>query len=328
MTDSTDTRTFAATPDGTRLPVIDVTNPAFAVSLDEYALADLAARALKDEESRGPVQRFLMGLMMRAVARRSRLVAALQAAQEGFLGGIPTYVMKLGPDNLVPPYDTEIDRAVLRSPQVTGMRVRLHQVARLLADALAPELRVKPTTPLVILDIAGGPSADALNALLVLERDGLLAGREVRIIVYDIDASGPAFAGSMLDALKAGPLAGRDINLGHVVGSWSDVAALARVVADLPAGAILAATSEGGLFEYGSDADIAGVLAVLAPRFGVVTGSVTRDDRLNRLMRRHSTAKIVPRGLEVFGRLIGPSGYRVARAEPSPLSDQVLLTRS
>lgn len=207
------------------------------------------------------------------------------------------------------------------------MRLRMFQVATLLTEALAPLLAASPTAPLHIIDIAGGPSADALNALLFLEQRGLLAGRPVRITVYDLDRDGPAFAASMLAALKTRPLAGRDIDLVHSEGNWQDVARLKTVLDAIPSGAVVAATSEGGLFEYGSDADIVGALETLGPRAVVVTGSVTRNDRLNQLMRRYSRTETKARGLEVFGHLIAPTGYRVARSLPGLLGDQVLLKR-
>jgi hypothetical protein len=241
---------------------------------------------------------------------------------------LATYVMKLGPGNLVAPYDTEIDRQIERSATVTGMRVRLRQVAELLAEGLAQVLADRPGDPLHIVDIAGGPSSDALNALILLGRQGRLAGRAVRIAIYDIDREGPAFATAMLEALRIGPLAGHDIEIAHVAGSWSDAAKLRDLLAAIPQNAVVAATSEGGLFEYGSDDDVRACLLALAPRVSLVTGSVTRNDRLNQLMRRHSGAKVIMRGLERFATLIAPAGFRIAASRPCPLSDQVLLTRS
>lgn len=320
-------RLFAATPDGTRLPVIDLTDPAFATATSDPDVAKLRAAALAEEARLGPVTRLLFRLILRRLARQSPLVAALQAANDGFLGGIPTYVMKLGPTNLVPPYASDIDKRIAASPTVTSMRVRLVQVASLLADSLAPELE-GDTSPLVILDIAGGPSADALNALVLLEQRGLLAGRTALIEIYDPDTSGPAFAANMLEALQAGPLAGRDVSVRHTPGDWRDTASLSRLLESAAPEAVIAATSEGGLFEYGSDDEIAGVLQTLRDRVEIITGSVTRDDDLIRLMRRHSKPRTRPRGLERFGALIAPTGYRIATSRPSPLSDQVLLTRS
>jgi hypothetical protein len=317
---------FATAPDGTRLPVIDLTLPAFAVPGSEAEIDALRRKALEIERKRGPIGRLATGLMLRAVGGQSRLVGALMAARKGFLHGIPTYVMKLGADNLVPPYATEIDRRVAETPVVVSMRVRLAQVAALLAHGLAPRLEGN-REPLVILEIAGGPSADGLNALIQLNKRGLLAGRRTRVIVYDLDADGPAFAAAMLDSLQSGPLAGCEISLEHVPGNWSDGAALAQLSADLPANAVIAATSEGGLFEYGGDADITGALRALAPRVSVVTGSVTRNDELNRLMRRQASANVVPRGLDRFAELIAGTGYRIAEARGAVLSDQVRLER-
>ncbi len=320
---------FATAPDGTRLPVIDITNPAFAAPESDAEIAALSAAALAESRRGGPVGRLVMRLLLRAMAPQSRLIAALQGARRGFLGGIPTYVMKLGPANAVPPYDSEIDRRVMASAPVTSMRIRLFGVARLLADALAPALREDPEAPLVLLEIAGGPSADGLNALILLAAEGLLASRRVRITIYDLDAEGPALAESLLAALRTGPLRGLDVAADHVSGNWADTAALGRALAAIPPDAVVAAASEGGLFEYGTDAEITGALETLAPRVPVVVGSVTRDDALTRAMRRSGGAAATrPRGLERFGALIAPTGYRIARSRPSPLSDQVLLTRS
>lgn len=318
---------FAETPDGTRLPIIDLSLPEFAVPSSAAEIEAMRAAALAQERRRGPMQRLFLGIVMRALARRSRLVAALQAANAGYLSGIPTYVLKLGAANLVSPYDSDIDRRVAETPIVNSLRLRLAQVAGLLAAGLVPLLQQDRRT-LTILEIAGGPSADALNALLHLARDGLLAGRRTSIVVYDLDSEGPGFAASMLAALRHGPLAGLDICLTHVPGNWSDSGALHALLETLDPTSILAATSEGGLFEYGTDADIAGVFETLAPRAHLVTGSVTRNDEINMLMRRHSSANTKPRGLAAFSELIAPSGYRIARAEAAVLSDQVLLVRS
>jgi hypothetical protein len=132
----------------------------------------------------------------------------------------------------------------------------------------------------------------------------------------------------MLKALRTGPLRDRDIALNHIPGNWSDRAALAQLVNGLPGDAVVAATSEGGLFEYGSDGDIVGVLEALGSRVNIVTGSVTRDGELNKLMRREASSNVIPRGLERFGRLIAPTGWTVSRSEGAVLSDQVLLVRS
>jgi len=318
---------FAETPDGDRLPVLDLSLPEFGTPSAPAEIEAMAAAALAEEKKRGPLQRFLLRFVMMSIAKQSRLVAALQAANAGYLSGIPTYVLKLGAANLVPPYASEIDKRVADAPTVRSLRLRLAQIVELLAGGLTPLLKGNQR-PLVLLEIAGGPSADALNTLIRLEAEGLLQGRSAEIVIYDLDTEGPAFAGAMLAALKTGPLANCDIALRHVSGNWSDTAALKAVLDAIPADAVIAATSEGGLFEYGSDSDILGALKTLAPRADIVTGSVTRDGELNRLMRRHSSANTRPRGLARFAEIIAPSGYRIARSQGAVLSDQVLLTRS
>ena len=146
---------FAQTPDGDRLPVIDLSLPEFAVPDSPADIEALGAAALAEEQKRGPLQRFLLRFVMKSIARQSRLVAALQAANSGFLGGIPTYVLKLGAANLVPPYASDIDKRVADALAVRSLRVRLAQMARLLSAGLAPQLAGN-RHPLVLLEIAGG----------------------------------------------------------------------------------------------------------------------------------------------------------------------------
>ena len=50
----------------------------------------------------------------------------------------------------------DLDRRIVMSPTVQAMRIRLHQVAHLLAGALAPRLAVAPAAPLGLLDIGQG----------------------------------------------------------------------------------------------------------------------------------------------------------------------------
>ncbi len=92
------------------------------------------------------------------------------------------------------------------------------------------------------------------------------------------------------------------------------------------AGAIVAASSEGGLFEYGSDAAIvANLEALQAGNVTLVAGSITSSDEARRRMITASRFKLIPRGLEGFTPLAARAGYRIAQAETAQLSDQVLL---
>jgi hypothetical protein len=172
---------------------------------------------------------------------------------------------------------------------------------------------------------------DSLNALLVLqhEKPQLLAERRITLQVLDGDEGGPAFGARALLALQApgGPLAGLDVTFTHTRYDWSRTADLKPFIeAANRDNAVLVVTSEGGLFEYGSDADIVANLKALPRTPDVfVVGSVTRDDEVIRTLKLTSTAATKPRGVPVFTALAGQAGWNVVRSVARPLSDQVLL---
>ena len=109
----------ARTREGFDLPVIDVTNPRFTVPDDPAAIQRANDAIIAEERRRQRIPKFIMWLMFRAAARRSRLVSALFHADSGYLDSISTYVMKLGADNLVPPYDSPVDRKLAASPRIS-----------------------------------------------------------------------------------------------------------------------------------------------------------------------------------------------------------------
>ena len=132
--------TYARTREGFDLPVIDVTNPRFAVPDDPAAVRGLYDAFIAHERKRRYLPAFVLRLMLRMAARKSRLVRALVDPEAGFLDGLSTYVLKLGADNLVPPYDTPIDRRLAGSPHIVLLRLRMQQVAQLIAAGIADDL--------------------------------------------------------------------------------------------------------------------------------------------------------------------------------------------
>ena len=156
-------------------------------------------------------------------------------------------------------------------------------------------------------------------------------GRPIRIHVLDGDAAGPSFgARALLEFKKPGAaLAGLDIRFEHERFDWSDAsglrAALERAAAEY---SLTLGTSEGGLFEYGSDADILSILSEFRDTakglLGIV-GSVTRDDELMQILKRTSKTATRPRGMQVFERLCRSVGYETLRVIERPLSDDVLI---
>jgi hypothetical protein len=153
----------ARTWEGFDLPVIDVTNPHFTVPDDPATVQQANDAFVADERRRRYIPAFIMRLMLRAAARKSRLVRALFQSDTGYLDSLSTYVLKLGPDNLVPPYDSRIDRKVAVSPHILLIRLRMQQVAHLLAGGLAADL-AGTTAPLHLVNIGGGPALDSINA--------------------------------------------------------------------------------------------------------------------------------------------------------------------
>src|SRR5262249_38660767 len=150
----------------------------------------------------------------------------------------------------------------------TSMRMRLQNVAGFMADALGPALEAAPGVPVHLVNIAGGPAIDSLNALILLRRDrrSALEGRSVHIHVFDQDTAGPTFGARALNALKepGARLHGLDVTFRHVLYDWRQTATLSPEVALLDLSrAVWAASSEGGLFEYGSDEEIVSNLKVL-----------------------------------------------------------------
>src|SRR5215467_8215892 len=90
---------FASTADGLRLPVIDVTHPAFAVPDDPTSLAARRDAFLAWDRRNRRMPRIVMRLLMRLAARRSLLLRTMLTSDNGYLDSISTYMLKLGVDH-------------------------------------------------------------------------------------------------------------------------------------------------------------------------------------------------------------------------------------
>src|SRR5215510_4473748 len=324
---------FATTADGLRLPVIDVTHPAFEVPDDAASLAARRDAFLAWDRRNRRMPRIVMRLLMRLAARRSLLLRKLLALDNGYLDSISTYMLKLGADHLPPGFDSPVDRRVATAPHVVLIRLRMQQIARLLAEALLAPLAAAPDAPLHLVNIAGGPALDSINALIMLARaPATLIHRPIAIDVFDAQQDGPTFGARALLALTAPgePLHGLEVQFQHHAYDWNDTAPLAHLLAGLAArGVVIAASSEGGLFEYGTDDAVVANLTALA-RAGVpiVAGSVTSSSEVRRRMIAQARFRIFARGLEGFAPLAERSGYAIAESRPAVVSEQVLLLRA
>jgi hypothetical protein len=118
----------------------------------------------------------------------------------------------------------------------------------------------------------------------------------------------------------------------HFHYTWSDPGRLRQLLEELHASdTACAVSSEGGLFEYGSDAEIVSNLRVLhagTAADAVVVGSVTRDSELMRIWKAEHRMNIRPRTMEAFGALADEAGWKVGRVIERALSYDVSLAKS
>jgi hypothetical protein len=322
---------YALTAQGQELPVIDVTHPAFRVADDPDSVEALKRASDAETRKQRKIPRFLMRFLFRSMIKRSALLRSMFVSGGPVLPGMSTYMTKLGADNLVPPFDGPTDRRFAALPGLTSIRIRLQQTAKLLAEGIEPELTRRPGVPLHLLNIGGGSGIDSLNALILLQRSSPeLLRRSITLHLLDPDTNGPTFSRNALAALRGSGavLEGVDVQFIHRTYDWNQPTALAQLIGELAATAIVAASSEGALFEYGSDEAItANLRALHAGGRGAVAiaGSVTHDDELIRRAVALGPFKLIPRGLERFAALIRGTGFTIAHVERSLMSDQVRL---
>ena len=325
---------YALTDDGQSWPVIDVTHPAFAHEPTEAELDASGVPFLAEAARRARIPRFIHRLILRLVLRNSLLGPGLLAASGGFVTGLNTYLLKLGPDNL-PRGSTAIDRRIAESFPAVSTQLRLKDIARLITEDLAHRLEAGDGRTLELINIAGGPAADSLNALILLRaaRSDLLVDRRLELRILDQDSHGPSFASRCAAALmvQGGPLADIDLRVTHVAYDWRHTDELRQRLEDARvANAYVAISSEGGLFEYGSDAEVAANLRVIAesaPHGTCVMGSVTRGDGPARAAQAATDVRVRPRTLDEFAELAGGAGWTIDRAITRPFCFDVRLRR-
>jgi hypothetical protein len=169
---------------------------------------------------------------------------------------------------------------------------------------------------------------DCINALLVLAKhQPQLLARPIHIRVCDLDRKGPAFGANAIAALSGSgsPFEGLAITFDATPYDWNDTSGLERILETIPKSAIITSSSEGALFEYGSDEAIIANLRILHGNAKLVVGSVTSNQPIRCKQIKATRFNLTPRGLEGFRPLTERAGYSIDRAEITPLSDHVLL---
>jgi hypothetical protein len=322
---------FALSRGGLRLPLIDITHPAFALDPSPEELEEIVAAALGDLERQSGAPDPALG----AALRDSVLASGIARSRGGYLSGLATYMLKLGPDNLGEDWAKDIDRKIAGSLPCFSARLRLQATARLLAEDLAPRLAAEPGKKLRLLNIAGGCAADSFNALLALrDSHAALEDRPIEILVLDIDEEGPAFGREAIEVLGAtgSPLEGLRVGYSHLVYDWSSASATQTLARALPdEGAILVASSEGGLFEYGSDEEILRVLRTFGEGSGsqaAFVGSLSLLEGTAGRFNQGSGAAIRLWRLGEFARLVEGAGWKIDGEVECPLSLVVRLRKA
>ena len=320
---------YATTDDGATLPIIDVTHPAFAVSVSEDELANQTAQFVADAPKRANMPPEIIEAL-----KRSKLGSGLMSATGSFLTGLNTYLFKLGPTQFGE--DEYMDRAIAASLPALAIRVRLQDMARFLSDGLATILPGDARRPIAFINIAGGPASDVWNALIHLQNahPHLLSGREIHINVLDLDSQGPSFGRRALETLcgTEAPLCGLKIQHQHLSYNWSQTERLPEILSTLGANqSACAISSEGGLFEYGSDEQIiANLLQIHAgtPPDAFITGTVTRDSDVIQAAHGNSTIKVRPRTLESFRKLAEAGGWSIQQVIERPMSYNLSMVKT
>jgi hypothetical protein len=313
---------YAQTEEGEELAVIDVTNPAFSVATNEAEL-----RAMTDPYIREAGQQREIPEALREALRNSMLGRGLMSTAGTFLDGMSTYLLKLGAENLGKGA-TPIDLRIAASLPALAARLRLQDMARLLAEGLAGGMEAEKGRPVRLVNIAGGPASDSWNALIRLraEHSKLLGGRDIAIWVMDLDEKGPAFGARAVKALcaPAAPLGGLSVGFTHFRYEWWDVSRLRGALEEMHASeAVCGISSEGGLFEYGSNEEIVANLKTLhggTAADAIVVGSVTRDGEPVRASLATNRFLTRPRTMEAFRALAKDGGWEVQEVVERPFS--------
>lgn len=309
------------TQQGIELPIIDVTHPSFAVDHSENAIEALRERVSAETLQWNRNPRWLQRLLMFLVMRRSVLMRGLRSSKGTFLSGMNTYLIKLPSAHLASSFTTSTDRRIAAKAQLMDIRLRLQIMADFLADRLRHDLdRTQAGVPIFLLNIAGGPAMDSLNALLLAQRKSpaSLSSHPIQITVLDAHDEGPHFGLNALESLKTsnGPLSGLNIRFAHQHYDWNKPASLKDLFKDLPADAISLGSSEGGLFHYASDEVIRANLEALREHTGshfTFSGSLTPDTPVNRASLSFSGAAMRFFQPSSFESLVRDTGWRIDR---------------
>jgi hypothetical protein len=234
--------------------------------------------------------------------------------------------MKLGSENLGQAYAKKLDYRIAGSLSALSLRMRLKAIVELLSAGLTPQLQARPKVPLLLINIAGGPASDSLNTLIALRKSegSLLEGRGIQVHLLDRDGLGPAFAKKSLEALQAPGFALEGLKIEMQLHSydWHRPESLLELLGSLPTDAVWALSSEGGLFDYGTDEVIQANLKALdksCPAQTLMAVSATRKDSRGRLSQ-NGVAAVLPRSMEELQDILKPGAWEIRSVKETTIS--------
>ena len=107
----------------------------------------------------------------------------------------------------------------------------------------------------------------------------------------------------------------------HAALRWDQGGEMEARLAGLPADAVVALSSEGALFDYGSDAEITALLRLLRARRPdcPVVGTISRSDGPGGDFNRENLARVVPRSPEAMRALANGTGWKWEQGVERPL---------
>ncbi len=263
---------YAAFENDIQIPILDITHPLFNASIDEQAYHLSCLKSARSIESLKKMPGFIRNIFVK-----------MSNVDNSHLSGMRTLLYKLGPDLSRGIKLSFRDKWAVKQTSFMGLRIRLRDLCRLQSKILQPQLKLFPERNLCFFNIAGGAATDSINTLILIQESDpeLLKGRKIEINILDIDTYGPNFAKRCIDVLKQPEerFHGLNITLNIIHYDWSQPEALRKMSLER-SDWIQLCSSEGGLFEYGSDSDIIENLNYFFPNSPAdarVTGSLIFD---------------------------------------------------
>jgi hypothetical protein len=276
---------YSFTESGIELPILDITHPLFKASIDKTNLEKLRKTIEKTGDKMVIHLKEMPSFLKNFLSQHSYIIAGFLSInkENNFLSGISTLMMKLGPGLIGNGIGKIFERRASRSISSVTLRVRIQDICKLEAEALVTQLIQWPDRNLCFINIGGGTASDSINTLiLILKKDpSLLKNRKIEINVLDMDTFGPGFGNNCIESLKT---PGQyfhllDISFRYIKYNWNDPSGMESLLTERKEWITLC-SSEGGLFEYGTNEDIVSNLNLLYDKTGdemKIAGSLIKD---------------------------------------------------